>query len=146
VYDVDGMTETPRALKHAFGDTPRLVAHAINAHSAGTLVRAFAAEGGDVDAVSGAEAELALACGVPANRIVMSDVAKTDAEIAFAQSSRIRAIQAESAEEPAESRPARKLRATGPTSLFASTPASPASRSSRTPNIRPVMPRQARQQ
>ncbi|MDF3069820.1 MAG: Diaminopimelate decarboxylase, partial [Polyangiaceae bacterium] len=77
VYDVDGMTETLRSLKHAFGDAPHLVAYAIKANSAGTVVRAFAAEGAGVDAVSGAEVELALACGVPAEKLVMSGVAKT---------------------------------------------------------------------
>jgi diaminopimelate decarboxylase len=99
VYDVDGMTETLRSLRHAFGDAPHLVAYAIKANSAGTVVRAFAAEGAGVDAVSGAEVELALACGVPANQLVMSGVAKTDAEIDLALAKGILAIQAESVEE-----------------------------------------------
>ena len=34
VYDVDGMTETLRSLRHAFGDAPHLVAYAIKANSA----------------------------------------------------------------------------------------------------------------
>jgi diaminopimelate decarboxylase len=76
-----------------------LVAYAIKANSAGTVVRAFAAEGAGVDAVSGAEVELALGCGVPAKQIVMSGVAKTDAEIDLALFKGILAIQAESVEE-----------------------------------------------
>jgi diaminopimelate decarboxylase len=99
VYDVDGMTETLRSLRHAFGDAPHLVAYAIKANSAGTVVRAFAAEGAGVDAVSGAEVELALASGVPEKRIVMSGVAKTDTEIDLALFKGILAIQAESVEE-----------------------------------------------
>ncbi len=99
VYDVDGMTETLRSLRHAFGDAPHLVAYAIKANSAGTVVRAFAAEGAGVDAVSGAEVELALGCGVPEKRLVMSGVAKTDAEIDLALFKGILAIQAESVEE-----------------------------------------------
>jgi diaminopimelate decarboxylase len=99
VYDVDGMTETLRSLRHAFGDAPHLVAYAIKANSAGTVVRAFAAEGSGVDAVSGAEVELSLACGVPAKQVVMSGVAKTDAEIDLALFKGILAIQAESVEE-----------------------------------------------
>jgi diaminopimelate decarboxylase len=99
VYDVDGMTETLRSLKHAFGDAPHLVAYAIKANSAGTIVRALAAEGAGVDAVSSAEVELALACGVPAPKLVMSGVAKTDAELDLAISKGILAIQAESVEE-----------------------------------------------
>jgi diaminopimelate decarboxylase len=99
VYDVDGMTETLRSLRHAFGDAPHLVAYAIKANSAGTVVRAFAAEGSGVDAVSGAEVELSLACGVPAKQVVMSGVAKTDTEIDLALFKGILAIQAESVEE-----------------------------------------------
>jgi diaminopimelate decarboxylase len=111
VYDVDGMTETLRSLKHAFGDAPHLVAYAIKANSAGTVVRAFAAEGAGVDAVSGAEVELALACGVPANQVVMSGVGKTDDEIDYALSQSILAIQAESVEEL--SRVATRAKVTG---------------------------------
>jgi diaminopimelate decarboxylase len=111
VYDVDGMTETLRSLKHAFGDAPHLVAYAIKANSAGTVVRAFAAEGAGVDAVSGAEVELAISCGVRAAQVVMSGVAKTDAEIDLALSQGILAIQAESVEELA--RISARARATG---------------------------------
>jgi diaminopimelate decarboxylase len=93
------MTETLRSLSHAFHDAPHLIAYAIKANSAATVVRAFAAEGAGVDAVSGAEVELAHACGVPAKQIVMSGVAKTDAEIDLALSKGILAIQAESVEE-----------------------------------------------
>jgi diaminopimelate decarboxylase len=111
VYDVDGMTETLRSLRHAFGDAPHLVAFAVKANSAGTVVRAFAAEGAGIDAVSGAEVELALACGVPEKQVVMSGVAKTDAEIDLALFKGILAIQAESVEEL--SRVADRARATG---------------------------------
>jgi diaminopimelate decarboxylase len=111
VYDVDGMTETLRSLHHAFGDAPHLVAYAVKANSAGTVVRAFAAEGAGVDAVSAAEVELALACGVPASKLVMSGVAKTDAEIDLALFKGILAIQAESVEEL--SRIATRAQATG---------------------------------
>src|SRR5687768_13415588 len=75
------MTETLRSLRYGFGDASHLVAYAVKANSAGTVVRAFAAEGAGVDAVSGAELELALACGVPCKQVVASGVAKTDAEI-----------------------------------------------------------------
>jgi len=99
VYDIDGMTETLRSLRYGFGDAAHLVAYAIKANSAGTVVRAFAAEGAGVDAVSGAEVELALSCGVPNKQVVMSGVAKTDAEIDLALFKGILAIQAESVEE-----------------------------------------------
>jgi diaminopimelate decarboxylase len=99
VYDIDGMTETLRSLRSAFGDAAHLVAYAVKANSAGTVVRAFAAEGAGIDAVSAAEVQLALACGVPAKNIVMSGVAKSDAEIDYALAQRLLAIQAESVEE-----------------------------------------------
>ncbi len=111
VYDVDGMTEALRSLRHAFGDAPHLVAFAVKANSAGTVVRAFAAEGAGIDAVSGAELELALACGVSEKRVVMSGVAKTDAEIDLALFKGILAIQAESVEEL--SRIAARAKSTG---------------------------------
>lgn len=111
VYDVDGMTETLQSLSHAFGDAPHLVAYAVKANSAGTVVRALAAEGAGIDAVSGAEVELSLSCGVPAKRVVMSGVAKTDAEIDLALFKGIVAIQAESVEEL--QRISERARATG---------------------------------
>jgi diaminopimelate decarboxylase len=111
VYDVDGMTEALRSLRHAFGDAPHLVAFAVKANSAGTIVRAFAAEGAGIDAVSGAEVDLALACGVPAKQVVMSGVAKTDAELDLALFKGILSIQAESVEEL--SRISARAKATG---------------------------------
>jgi diaminopimelate decarboxylase len=111
VYDVDGMTEALRSLRHAFGDAPHLVAFAVKANSAGTIVRAFAAEGAGIDAVSGAEVDLALACGAPAKQVVMSGVAKTDAELDLALFKGILSIQAESVEEL--SRISARAKATG---------------------------------
>jgi diaminopimelate decarboxylase len=99
VYDLDGMTETLRALRHAFGDAPHLIAYALKANSAGSVVRTLAGEGAGADAVSGAEVELALSCGVAPQKIVLSGVAKRDDEIELALSRSILAIQAESVEE-----------------------------------------------
>jgi diaminopimelate decarboxylase len=59
----------------------------------------LAAEGTGADVVSAAELEVAIACGIPAEKIVMSGVAKRDTELDFAISSRLLAIQAESVEE-----------------------------------------------
>lgn len=98
VYDVDGVqaaaTEAVAALAGA-----GWVAYALKANSAGTLVRAVAAAGAGADAVSGAELSLALECGIPPERIVMSGVAKTNAELDAAIGAGIAAIQAESIEE-----------------------------------------------
>ena len=62
-------------------------------------MRRLAAAGIGADAVSGAELGLALRCGVPAQAIVMSGVAKSDAEIDLALGHQIRALQVESVEE-----------------------------------------------
>jgi diaminopimelate decarboxylase len=75
------------------------VAYAVKANSAGSIVRAVAGAGAGADVVSGAELEVARACGVPPERIVMSGVGKTDPELDLAIRSRILAIQAESVEE-----------------------------------------------
>jgi diaminopimelate decarboxylase len=81
VYDLDAMAEGARALRAAFDGRPHLVAYALKANAAGAVVRTFASEGCGADVVSGAELELALACGVPPERIVYNGVAKIDGEI-----------------------------------------------------------------
>jgi diaminopimelate decarboxylase len=104
VYDLDGIAAEVRALEAAFAGAPHLVAYAVKANSAGPVVRAIAAEGAGADVVSGAELWLALACGIAADRIVYSGVAKTDAEIdrAIGAGERgVLAIQLESVEEVA---------------------------------------------
>jgi diaminopimelate decarboxylase len=102
VYDLDGMVAEVAALRAAFDDAPHLVAYAVKANSAGAVVRAFAAAGCGADVVSGAELALALACGVPASRIVYSGVAKADDELDLAigaAGTGIHALQVESVEE-----------------------------------------------
>ncbi len=98
-YDLDAIAAEARALVAAFGDAPHVVAYAIKACSAGSVVRTLAAAGTGADVVSGAELEVALGCGIAPERIVMSGVAKTDAEIDRAIAAGIRAIQLESVEE-----------------------------------------------
>jgi diaminopimelate decarboxylase len=103
VYDLDAIAVEARELTAALGPGG-LVAYAVKANSAGPIVRALAREGCGADVVSGAELELALACGVPPEKIVYSGVAKTDDEIGVALGAGARgicAIQAESAEEVA---------------------------------------------
>jgi diaminopimelate decarboxylase len=102
VYDLDGIAAEAAELRAAFDDAPHLVAYAVKANSAGPIVKVLAATGCGADVVSGAELLLAIACGVPAARIVFSGVAKTDAELDLAigvGDSGIGAIQVESVEE-----------------------------------------------
>ncbi|MEO7033868.1 MAG: diaminopimelate decarboxylase [Polyangiaceae bacterium] len=98
-YDLDAIAHEARALIAGYGSARHVVAYAVKANSAGSVVRALAAEGTGADVVSAAELEVAIACGIPAEKIVMSGVAKRDTELDFAISSRLLAIQAESVEE-----------------------------------------------
>jgi len=102
VYDLDAIDAGAMALAAGFGSQRHLVAFAVKANSAGPIVRSLAALGVGIDAVSGAEMALALGAGTPADRIVMSGVAKTDAELDAAigvGATGILSIQAESTEE-----------------------------------------------
>jgi diaminopimelate decarboxylase len=114
VYDLDAISAGAARLVEALG-AANVVAYAVKANSAGTILRAVAASGTGADVVSGAELELALRCGVSPDMIVMSGVAKSDAELDLAIARGIFAIQAEGVEEldrlaaraQAASRPAR---------------------------------------
>ncbi len=102
VYDLDGMVGDARALHAAFEGAPHLVSYAMKANSAGPVVRALAEAGCGADVVSGAELVLAMRCGIAADAIVYSGVAKTDEELDLAITAGhdgILAIQAESVEE-----------------------------------------------
>ncbi|HEX3776060.1 MAG TPA: diaminopimelate decarboxylase [Polyangiaceae bacterium] len=110
-YDLDAIAHEGRELSAGYGSAPHIVAYAVKANSAGSVIRALAAEGTGADVVSGAELEVALGCGIPAHKIVMSGVAKKDGELDFAIASGIFTIQAESVEEL--SRIAARARALG---------------------------------
>lgn len=84
VYDLDAVAEAARELEAGFGDQDHLVCYAVKANSAGPIIRALAAEGCGADVVSGAELQLAMACGVPPSNIVYSGVAKRDDELELA--------------------------------------------------------------
>jgi diaminopimelate decarboxylase len=98
-YDLDAIAREARNLRAGYGSAPHVVAYAVKANSAGSVVRTLAAEGVGADVVSAAELEVVLGCGIPASKIVMSGVAKKDAELDFAIASGLLAIQAESVEE-----------------------------------------------
>lgn len=102
LYDLDAIAAEARELEAAFEGHPHLIAYAVKANSAGPIVRTLAAEGCGADVVSGGELAVALACGIPPEKIVYSGVAKKDDELdqALAPGDRgIRAIQVESLEE-----------------------------------------------
>ena len=98
-YDLDAIREGARRVEAAFGAQPHLVAYAVKANSAGPVLRTLFAEGLGADVVSGGELGLVLTAGARPDRVVMSGVGKTDAEIDRAIGAGICSIQAESAEE-----------------------------------------------
>lgn len=66
----------------AFRDRPALVCYALKANANLALVRTLARLGAGADVVSEGELRVALAAGVPAERIVFAGVGKTEAEMA----------------------------------------------------------------
>lgn len=103
-YDVDAMVAEAKAIDAAFEGAPHLIAYAVKANTAGTIVRALGEAGCGADVVSGSELEVALACGIAPAKIVYSGVAKRDDELDLAigcKGEGICAIQIESVEEVA---------------------------------------------
>lgn len=117
IYDLDAVRDRARELEAAFDGVAHLVAYAVKANTAGSILRTLAREGIGADVVSAAELGVALGAEIPADRIVMSGVAKTDAEIDRAIQAQIFAIQAESVEELA--RIAQRARAASKTARVA---------------------------
>lgn len=99
MYDLDGLAAGARALEASFGGAAHLTAYAVKANSAGSIVRTLARAGTGADVVSGGELELALSAGISSRNIVMSGVAKADAELDLAIGRDIFAVQVESVEE-----------------------------------------------
>lgn len=77
----------------------RTVCFAVKSNANIAVLRLLASSGAGADIVSGAELELALRAGIPADKIVFSGVGKTEEEIAAAVAAGIKQINAESAEE-----------------------------------------------
>lgn len=99
LYDLDGIAAQTSELVQSLGAARHLVAYAVKANSAGSVVREIARHGAGADVVSAGELEVALGAGIEPRKIVMSGVAKTDAEIDRAIEVGLRAIQLESVEE-----------------------------------------------
>lgn len=98
-YDLGAIANEARMMVEALSDPRHLVAYAVKANTAGSIVRRVAETGAGADVVSRGELEVALASGIRPNRIVMASVAKADHEIDAAIAAGIRAIHVESIEE-----------------------------------------------
>jgi diaminopimelate decarboxylase len=99
VYSWAAIEERWRRFDAALGAVPHLVCYAMKANSSFAILRRLAALGSGADVVSGGELRAALACGIPADRIVFSGVGKTDEEIAAGVDAGILAFNAESQRE-----------------------------------------------
>lgn len=76
-----------------------LIAFAVKANSNVSVLATLAKLGAGADTVSEGEIRRALAAGVPADRIILSGVGKTDDELAFAITTGVRQVNIESAVE-----------------------------------------------
>lgn len=85
VYSTAAMRSNVRALQSALaGLDDALIAYAVKANPNSAVLATLAAEGLGADIVSGGEYQRARAAGFPADKIVMSGVGKTTAEMALA--------------------------------------------------------------
>ena len=98
-YDLDAIRAEVRDLRAAFGQAPHLVAYAVKANTAGSVLKSVADEGGGADVVSGGELLVALGVGMNPRAVVFSGVGKSDEEIDLALKSDLLALQIESVEE-----------------------------------------------
>lgn len=81
-YSSGAVTSAYESFAGAFRDRPALVCYALKANANLALVRTLARLGAGADVVSEGEMRVALAAGVPAERIVFAGVGKTEAEMA----------------------------------------------------------------
>jgi diaminopimelate decarboxylase len=77
VYDLEAMATEARELSSGFGDQRFLVAYAVKANSAGSVVRALAAEGCGAEVGSAGELAVAQGAGIEASRLLLSGMAKS---------------------------------------------------------------------
>lgn len=85
--------------EEAFADQDLLICYALKANSNQAVISTLAKLGSGADVVSEGELRRALAAGVPAEKIVYSGVAKTEAEMAFALEAGIYQFNVESVPE-----------------------------------------------
>ena len=86
-------------VEKAMAGTDHLICYALKANANPHLLRLLSNKGCGADVVSGGEMRIALASGIPADRIVFAGVGKTDTEISLAVEEEILSIHVESMEE-----------------------------------------------
>ncbi len=96
VYSGGAIVDAYRELADAFAGEPVTICYALKANDALAVVATLAREGAGADVVSGGELAVALAAGIPAERIVFSGVGKTRPELAEALRHEVLQINVES--------------------------------------------------
>jgi len=96
VYSAATIVERYRAIDEAFASHPHTLHYALKANSTLAIARLFRGLGGNVDANSGGEIDVALRAGFIPPQIVFTGVGKTQAELAQAIELGVKTINAES--------------------------------------------------
>jgi diaminopimelate decarboxylase len=99
VYSKRSISDHCRHLEQAFGGQEHLTCYAVKANGNRAVLRIIAGEGLGADVASIGELSLALAAGIPPEKITFSGVGKRDDEIEKALVMDIRAFNVESKEE-----------------------------------------------
>jgi diaminopimelate decarboxylase len=99
VYSTATLLRHYEAFVKAFAGTRARVFYAMKANSNLAVLQTLARRGAGADTVSEGEVRKALAAGVPAGRIVLSGVGKSDAELAFAVEAGLYQINIETEDE-----------------------------------------------
>lgn len=99
VYSQEILLSNYHSFKEAFRIFPTTICYALKANSNPSLLRLLAKEGSGADVVSIGELRLALAAGIPAEKIVFTGVGKTEKEIIAALQAGIFLLNVESDQE-----------------------------------------------
>jgi diaminopimelate decarboxylase len=99
VYSQEILLSNYHSFQEAFQDFPTTICYALKANSNPALLRLLAKEGSGADIVSIGELRLALAAGIPAEKIVFTGVGKTEKEIIAALKAGVFLLNVESDQE-----------------------------------------------
>ncbi|NTV66650.1 MAG: diaminopimelate decarboxylase [Chlorobaculum sp.] len=88
-----------RSFEEAFASLPHFTCYSVKANFNLSVIRALAQEGSGCDVNSGGELYRALKAGVPAEKIIMAGIGKSEAEIKYALTSGVLLLKAESVSE-----------------------------------------------
>ena len=117
-YSLAGLTRRYREFEAALAKSPATICFALKANSNLAVVSALAELGAGADVVSEGELKIALAAGIPAEKIVFSGVGKTEAEMEAALAAGILQLNVESEAEIADiERVAKRLNTRAPVAI-----------------------------